>query len=307
MDQRIGYATSNDGTRIAYAVSGTGPLLVRPATFVTHLEADIDGPTWGHWWRELSRDHTLIRYDLRGTGLSQRTTPALSLDAFVDDLEAVVACVGVTSFDVLGHSLGASVALMYAAQHPSHVDRLVIFNGFISGPLDSHLGTKDSGTAQARRALMLQAWDQPWARRLWASWLIPDSTSAELDAAATLLHKCATATQAAGVSNGGAKVGLYHTGRGDWEPQALVLHSRANEMVPMAAGKAIAESIPGARFVELESSIIFSRSQSLRGACSSRRSEISCRGRIRGSGDHGLISLEPQTTACLPVRHKSLS
>lgn len=108
MNQRIGFVTSNDGTRIAYAVSGDGPGLpvVRVATVSTHVELDQDSVIWGHFWRFLSNGRTLIRYDQRGGGLSDRTPDDYSLDARVEDLEAVVDGVQVAKFNLLGHGFG---------------------------------------------------------------------------------------------------------------------------------------------------------------------------------------------------------
>ena len=75
LEQSIDFCTSADGTRIAYAVSCHGVPLVRPATWMTHVDLDQDGPVWGPWWRELARHRQLIRYDQRGCG-SRITAPA---------------------------------------------------------------------------------------------------------------------------------------------------------------------------------------------------------------------------------------
>ena len=71
--QQIRFCTSDDGTRIAYAVSGEGPPLVKAANWLTHIEFDWDSFVWRHWFAELSRDRTLVRYDERGCGLSDGT------------------------------------------------------------------------------------------------------------------------------------------------------------------------------------------------------------------------------------------
>ena len=253
MDQAVGYCTSSDGTRITYAVTGSGPPLLRAATFVTHIEADADGPTWGHWWRELSRDHMLIRYDLRGTGLSEREVSDQSLNARVSDLEAVVDALGLVTFDILGHSQGASVGLAYAARNPGRVRKFVVVNGVTEAPMTRHFGTDELDVARARAALMLQSWDQPSTRRLWASWLIPDSTSAELDATADLLLVCATADQVMRLHSNPAQLISTESNSSSPNPTTLVLHSRSDEVVPVEDGKALAETLSGSRFVELDS------------------------------------------------------
>src|SRR5438093_7350827 len=70
MEQRIRFCISPDGTRIAYATAGTGPPLVKVPNWMSHLEFDWHSPVWRHWWTELSRHYTLVRFDLRGCGLS---------------------------------------------------------------------------------------------------------------------------------------------------------------------------------------------------------------------------------------------
>jgi len=58
--------------------------------WTTHLEFDLESPIWRHLYRELAKDRTLVRFDARGNGLSDRTVDEISSDALVRDLEAVV-------------------------------------------------------------------------------------------------------------------------------------------------------------------------------------------------------------------------
>src|SRR5512140_561069 len=80
--QQILFCRANDGVRIAYAKSGDlgAPPLVKPANWLTHLEFDWNSPVWRHWLAEMGRDHTVIRYDARGCGLSDHNPPELSLE-----------------------------------------------------------------------------------------------------------------------------------------------------------------------------------------------------------------------------------
>jgi len=90
MKQRIQFCTSRDGARIAYATAGEGPPLVRVNNWFTHLELDWDNPVWCHWSEALAERRMLVRYDPRGSGLSDRDVTDFSLNALVSDLEAVV-------------------------------------------------------------------------------------------------------------------------------------------------------------------------------------------------------------------------
>jgi pimeloyl-ACP methyl ester carboxylesterase len=81
--QQIRFCASADGVRIAYAISGTGPPLISAANWLTHLEQEAQSPVWRHWLEELSRANTLVRYDKRGCGLSDRNARDLSFEACV--------------------------------------------------------------------------------------------------------------------------------------------------------------------------------------------------------------------------------
>ncbi len=94
MRQETRFCTTADGVRIAYATCGQGPPLVKAANWLNHLEFDWQSPIWRHWFEELGKHHTLVRYDERGNGLSDWDAADLSFEAFVRDLEAVVDAAG---------------------------------------------------------------------------------------------------------------------------------------------------------------------------------------------------------------------
>ncbi len=131
--QTIKYCRAPDGVRLAYAISGDGPFLVKSGNWMNHLEYDWESPIWRHVFRGLSRGHTLIRYDARGNGMSDWDVDRLSLDAWVTDLETVVDTVGVDRFPLLGISQGGAVAAAYAVRHPERVSHLILYGAFALG------------------------------------------------------------------------------------------------------------------------------------------------------------------------------
>ena len=133
MGQQIRFCVAPDGVRLAYAVHGSGPPIVRVATWLTHIEFDWESPVWRHWLEELGKGHTVIRYDERGCGLSDRAPGELSVEAWVADLEAVVDAAGHHRFALLGVSQGAAIALVYAARHPERVTHLALYCGYARG------------------------------------------------------------------------------------------------------------------------------------------------------------------------------
>ena len=132
-EQDIRYCRAKDGVRLAYSIAGRGPALVKTANWMNHLEYDWVCPVYRHILHRLATAHTLIRYDARGSGMSDWDVDELSLDAWVSDLESVVDAVGVERFPLLGMSQGCAVAVAYAVRHPERVSHLILYGGFTLG------------------------------------------------------------------------------------------------------------------------------------------------------------------------------
>ena len=118
MKQHVRFCSATDGVRLAYAVHGSGPPLVRVATWLSHLELDWESPVWRHWLKGLGEQHTFVRYDERGCGLSDTEIGDPSVEVWVGDLETVVDAVGLERFALLGVSQGAAIAV--AREHVQH-------------------------------------------------------------------------------------------------------------------------------------------------------------------------------------------
>ena len=117
--QTVRYVHTSDGLRLAWGESGSGPPLVRAATWLTHLEFDLDSPVWMHWMSFFSDHFRFIRYDERGCGMSDWDVKDISLDRRVTDLETVVEAAGLNEpFTLLGISQGASVCLCLCGAAP---------------------------------------------------------------------------------------------------------------------------------------------------------------------------------------------
>ena len=131
--QHVRFCTARDGVRLAYAVHGSGPPLVRVATWLSHLELDWESPVWRHWLKQLGDRHTVVRYDERGCGLSDTNIGDPSVDVWVGDLETVIDAAGLERFALLGVSQAAAIAVAYAARHPDRVSRMVLYGGYARG------------------------------------------------------------------------------------------------------------------------------------------------------------------------------
>ena len=100
---------------------------------MNHLEYDWESPVWRHVFRGLAKDHTLIRYDARGNGMSDWDVDEVSLDAWVTDLETVVDAVGVERFPLLGISQGCAVSDRLCRKAPAACFHLILYGGFALG------------------------------------------------------------------------------------------------------------------------------------------------------------------------------
>jgi DNA-binding winged helix-turn-helix (wHTH) protein/pimeloyl-ACP methyl ester carboxylesterase len=133
VQQNVAFCRTSDGVYLAVATAGRGVPLVKTANWLNHVEFDWQSPVWSPLFNRLTADCQLVRYDERGTGLSDRDVPDFSFEAFVSDLETVVDDCGLARFALLGISQGAPVAIAYAIRHPERVSRLVLCGGFALG------------------------------------------------------------------------------------------------------------------------------------------------------------------------------
>jgi class 3 adenylate cyclase/alpha-beta hydrolase superfamily lysophospholipase len=126
----VRYATTADGVSIAWMSLGEGPtttVAILPFPW-TNLEASWELPEIRAWQERMARGRRLVVYDGRGMGLSERACTAMSLDALVWDLEAVVAHAGIERFALASSPTAGPIAIAYAARHPDRVTGLVLMS-----------------------------------------------------------------------------------------------------------------------------------------------------------------------------------
>ncbi|MEX0801582.1 MAG: adenylate/guanylate cyclase domain-containing protein [Dehalococcoidia bacterium] len=126
MGGEVRYCTTEDGVRIAYTVEGEGPPLLAVPFFLESFSLDHLAPEFVGVLRLAARGHRLIRYDTRGTGLSQREVDDMSNDSVVRDMEAVVGALALERFSLWGTAAGGFRALTFASRHPDMIDRLIL-------------------------------------------------------------------------------------------------------------------------------------------------------------------------------------
>ena len=132
--QRIRYLQTSDGVKLAWAEAGSGPVLVKAANWLTHLEYDWESPVWQHWIRFFAEHFHFVRYDERGCGMTDWNVGDVAFARWVEDLETVVDASEVRApFALLGISQGASVCIAYAVRHPERVSRLILYGAYARG------------------------------------------------------------------------------------------------------------------------------------------------------------------------------
>jgi pimeloyl-ACP methyl ester carboxylesterase/DNA-binding CsgD family transcriptional regulator len=252
--QEVRFCTAPDGVRIAYAVHGAGPPLVRTPTWLTHLEFDWESPVWRHWLVGLAARHTLVRYDERGCGLSDRDVEDLSLDARVADLAAVIDAAGFERVALLGMSQSGPVAVAYAARHAERVSHLALFATYARGRLMRDPSPTEREHAELMISLIRMGWaqNQPAFRRLFTTLFIPEATAEQM-AWFDDLQRVTTEPETAMRIRHARNHDDVTREAAEVASPTLVLHARQDGLAPFSEGRLLAALIPGARFVPLDS------------------------------------------------------
>jgi class 3 adenylate cyclase/pimeloyl-ACP methyl ester carboxylesterase len=251
--QEIHFCQARDGVQLAYSRIGQGPAIVKTGNWMTHLEFDLESPIWRHLYRELSRDHTVYRYDARGNGLSDREIADISFESLVNDLEAVVDAANIERFALLGISQGCSVSIAYAVRHPERVSHLVLYGGFAVGSRKRARTEAEKEAGEAMLTLMRLGWGQEDAafRQLFTSQFIPDGTKEQADWFNELQRISCSPADAVRGFMAASEIDVTSL-LAQVKTPTLVMHARHDARVPFEVGRRMAAGIPGARFVPLE-------------------------------------------------------
>jgi pimeloyl-ACP methyl ester carboxylesterase/DNA-binding CsgD family transcriptional regulator len=252
--QRIRYVRTGDGVQLAWAEAGTGPVLIKAANWLTHLEYEWESPVWRHWIRFFSGHFRYIRHDERGCGMTDWDVGDLSFERWVDDLEAVVAAADPREpFALLGISQGAAACIGYAVRHPERVSHLLLYGAYARGTYQRG----DPEKERLYRALIDMTrfgWgkDNPAYRQVFTSRFIPGATDEQMDWFNDLCRMTTSPEIAARLLESRAMIDVLEL-LGKVKTPTLVLHSRDDDVCPIKEGHILAAGIAGAQFIELDS------------------------------------------------------
>jgi pimeloyl-ACP methyl ester carboxylesterase/DNA-binding CsgD family transcriptional regulator len=252
--QQIRFCASRDGTRIAYATCGEGPPILWTGHWVRHLELDWDSPVWRPWRSLLMGGRTLIRYDWRGFGLSDRKDIEFSLEKHVEDLEAVVRAAGLQHFILFASSGGGTPAVAYTVRHPEQISRLVLYGSPSRGRVARGETVEQAAERQALLKMIEVGWynETPAYDQFFTRLHMPDASAEQFRSYYELLRKTASPANVVGLLQA-----YFQSDALEAVPQVrcptLVLHARQDAMIPFDEGRLLASMISGAQFVPLES------------------------------------------------------
>lgn len=254
-NQKIEFCTARDGARIAYASVGQtqGTPIIKAANWLSHLEYDWEAPIWSPLFRDLASDHPFFRYDERGNGLSDWNVDDISFDSFVTDLETVVDASGHERFALLGISQGAAVSIEYAVRHPHRVSHLILFGGYAAGwRIDA-----DENTTREREAVMTltaTGWgqDNPAYRQIFSTTFMPSASSDELNWFNDFQRLTTSPENAVKFLSVFADIDVREQLKKVTVP-TLVIHSLGDHRIPVDVGRELANTIPNATFLGLNS------------------------------------------------------
>ena len=243
MEPRIQYAQTKDGVSIAYSTLGEGKPFVHMPFPATHLQLDWGIPELRSWYERLAKNRQIVRYDPRGTGLSDRDVTDFSLEANVRDLEAVVDRLGLEPFAIFAPVASGLVAIAYAVRRSERVAHLMLWNSVARS-------TDLTGGAQAQALLQLANVDWEMFTETMARVAFGWSAGEEAHRYAAVMRESVTQEwiQAALTAPDVDVTELLPQVRSP----TLVLHRRQHPVLSVDIAKGLASRIPDARLALLE-------------------------------------------------------
>lgn len=251
--QIIRFTQSRDGTQIAYATSGHGSPLMRAGHFLTHLELDWNSVIWRPYLDALGAKHQLVRFDQRGTGLSDATLNNPSLENYVADLKAVADAAELERFPMVASSQGVPIAVRFAAENPDRVSCLILYGGYTKGRQIRN-GKHSTSKAEAMQTLVQEGWGKPQSAFMVAftALFCPDATHEQLRSLVDMQLNSTSPDNALRIRTAIDRFTVADV-LDKVQAPTLVIHARDDSVHPLSEGQRLASGIPGAEFVMLES------------------------------------------------------
>ena len=252
-DQEITFCRTPDGFNIAVASAGRGKPLILHSTWLNHIEYEWRHPVRAPLLHFLATRFRLIRFDVRGVGLSDRDADGISFEGFGRDLDTVLDALDVRRPVLIGIAPGAPAAIACAVRHPERVSKLVLHGAYALGRNRRH-SPQQREMADALIALMQQGWGDEHSAfmRMFSARYLPSGSPEQITLMARLAYLSTSRENALKIMIESCEIDVV-----DLLPKVsvptLVLHCQHDSVVPFDEGRRVAMSIPYARFISLES------------------------------------------------------
>lgn len=239
----------NGSVNVAYQIVGDGPheLLMIPG-WISHLAMEWEEPTWVRFAERLTRFARVIRFDKRGTGLSDRPPGIATLEERMGDARAVLDAAGSERAHVLGWSEGGALGILLAASHPARVQSLVLYGTMPCSRKKDDYPWGDEDVEVEEELRMIEA---EWGTEAFAKSFAPLSDERYVRWWSAYSRAAASPSAAAALGRANSEIDIRPLLEHVRVP-TLVLHRADDRIVPIAGARYMADRIPGARFVELE-------------------------------------------------------
>ena len=248
----IRYVSSSDGARIAWTVSGSGISILKAPQWISHLGLERHSKLYVPFYERLGRLARIVRFDQRGTGLSDWEVPPLSLDAMVEDMRAVADAAGIERFVLFGMSQGVAYSIAFAARYPERVLGIIGRGGYARGNIAS--GRPERRKAhETALAVIRDGWQAEDAtyRRFFSSRLMPSGTLEYVEEYDELQRRAVPEENVAKFVEFAASLDVRQEAAKVVAP-TLLLHARGDRVACFAEGELLASLMPSARFVPLD-------------------------------------------------------
>ena len=247
MEQQIRFCNTPDGARIAYATLGQGPHLVYLGACVTHLELEWEDPAYRTFFEKLGRHHTIVRYDRRGVGLSDRENKDFSMEAELQVLEFVIDHLHLRQFVILGAHRGGPLAVAFTTKFSQSVTHLILYGTYARGQDVAKDEVKESLISLIRAHWGLGS-------KALTNIYLPGADSKKIKWFDRFQRESATAEFTTDSLIAVYKLDVVDL-LSDIRVPTVVIHRQKDRVMPFSQGRELAARIPNARFVSLEGNI----------------------------------------------------
>jgi pimeloyl-ACP methyl ester carboxylesterase/DNA-binding CsgD family transcriptional regulator len=289
------------GRRVAYAVTGSGPALVAPAWWISHLELDWNNDAFRNLWESVGEGYTFVRYDRLGVGMSDRDVRdgELTLDGDVALLSAVLDELALDKISLVGGSSGGCAAIAFAARFPERVDQLLLYGAYADGPSITSPAVRDAilGTVRSHWGL---------GSRLLADMFLGDTESGEQERLARYQRDAASPETAAIllelVYRNDVQSELSHV-----RAPTIVVHRRDDRAIPYRLGRELAAQIPTAKLISLAGNAHFAWAGDTDSVARALRSALAPEAPSRPAGRTPAVELSAREREVLALVASGLS